>query len=173
MNFWRIMPTTPQPAQVFDSAWAFDLANNTIAVSWWEIGDVRMLNELQFDEVCAQKYGNTSANTRRYIRSALLRFHGVTDDGVQLGDTIIACRGKSAVVGIGKVIGPSYYDEAQGLKRIGVWKDRRACHFLPVEWEMKQEIPVPSSFILPRSTFSKLSRARFETLYQWTKQASA
>lgn len=166
MRYWRIMPTNPQPREQFDSVWAYDLGNNTIAISWWQLGDVRKLSEAQFDSVCVQHYPETAdkPGSRSYIRNAILRFHGVVDNGVLLGDKIIACRGQSSIVGIGTVVGPSSYDETRGLTRIGAWKQHRGSHFLPVRWDVRREFMPPPNFNLPRNTFSGLPAERYREL---------
>jgi hypothetical protein len=165
------MPAWSRPAELFESVWAYDLANGTIAVGWGELGDIRGMDTKTFTALCRQAFPQASETTYRNIWRTLSRFHGTAQDGVAVGDSIVACRGRSAVVGIGTVTGPSFYDEVVGAERMRDWTHLLKAnhqlsypHFLPVSWHIRAPTSLPGSLVLPRSTFSEMSNDRFKQI---------
>jgi hypothetical protein len=115
------MPAWSRPPELFESVWAYDLANGTIAVGWGELGDIRGMDSQTVTKLCRQVYPHATEKTYQTIWRTLRRFHGLTPDGVAVGDSVIACHGRSTIVGIGTVAAPSFYDDARGAERMRAW----------------------------------------------------
>lgn len=165
------MPAWSRPPELFESVWAYDLANGTIAVGWGELGDIRGMDAQAVTELGRQVYPHATEKTRQTIWRTLSRFHGLTPDGVTVGDSVIACHGRSTIVGIGTVAGPSFYDDARGAERMRAWthvlkanNQRSYPHFLPVTWRVRTPTSVPADLVLPRSTFSEMPAERFSQI---------
>lgn len=57
---------------------------------------------------------------------------------IEPGDVIIARRGTKRIVGIGRVMGPPFYDVDRGMKRVGSQEAPYYPRFLPVQWENRE-----------------------------------
>ncbi|EGP94052.1 AAA family ATPase [Nitrosarchaeum koreense] len=117
VNYWKIAPG-PQA-----SDWKIQKALGLVAIGWNELGD---LDGKSFEsihqklrELWPSAIGNTSSQFRDFL-------------SIKKGDIIIANKGKSHIVGIGRVIGDYQYQPA--LKYM---------HTYPVEWLDTNEYEIP------------------------------
>lgn len=167
MRYWRITPWTPSDETVFASAWAYDLGNNTISIGWREMGDVSKLihDDAAMGRAFRSAYPTKSPNSERIVCDLFRRFYGM-GKGVNVGDQIMACRGKWEIIGVGTVAGSPYYDAEQGRRRIKNMGGHLGgnSHFLPVEWEKRDRLRVPVDVTFPRITLSEMSGEKFQYL---------
>ena len=115
IRYWKIAPG--------ENAWNWDACRKGgfIAMGWDEVGDLSGLTrkeyEEQRDELVAKHKGE-SGWTKSGVDQTW-RFHNIRQ-----GDRIVANRGTTEVLGIGRVVGNYYFVEGQ-----------RHGHQLPVEWD--------------------------------------
>jgi hypothetical protein len=164
MRYWRIMPDSPYPPERFDQVWSYDLANNTIAIGWSDVGDFSNLvdDHALLLKAFRRTYPDASSRTATAICNVIRRFYGRLEDGMQAGDRVMACRGRAEIVGVGTVTGPAYYDEAAGRTRVAGMNGRYSnSNFRPVRWEVRTPLRLPP-LTLPRSTMSQMAGDQFE-----------
>ena len=157
------MPDSPYPPERFDQVWSYDLANNTIAIGWSDVGDFSKLvdNEPAMIAAFRRTYTHATPRTATVICNQIRRFYGRLSDGMRSGDRIMAVRGRSVIVGIGTVTGPAYYDSARGRTRVkGMNGEFSNSNFRPVQWAITSPLTLPPE-TLPRSTISQMSAGQF------------
>ena len=132
-RYWVIAPYDSTRPQVFDAAWAYDLANGTIAIGWSELGDVSGLTKKpELVEVFKKVYGDKQQNARD--SNCMWNFY----HEINQGDIVIARRGTKRIVGIGTVKEPPFFDEKKGGQRVGnLGEDDYYPNFIKVTWEPK------------------------------------
>lgn len=55
-RIWIIAPYDSGNAELFDTAWAFDLEHNTIALGWSEMGDISQLSRDDLERAYRKTY---------------------------------------------------------------------------------------------------------------------
>ncbi len=55
-RIWVIAPYDSGNAELFDTAWAFDLEHNTIALGWSEMGDISQLSRDNLESAFRNTY---------------------------------------------------------------------------------------------------------------------
>jgi len=125
---WVIAPYDSQKKPAFDRAWDFDLRNGTIAIGWRELGDVSKLSQRDLQERLSAVYGK---NVKKDSNMIWRFYHEISP-----GDVVIARRGTKRIVGLGKVVGGGFYDEAMGKERVGASAEDYP-NFIKVEWESR------------------------------------
>lgn len=117
VNYWKIAPG----AQASD--WDTQKKLGIIAIGWNELGDLSGKSfetvHKKLRELWPSSIGNTSSQFRDFL-------------SIKKGDIIIANKGKSQIVGIGRVIGNYEYDPS--IKHM---------HMYPVEWFDTNEYKIP------------------------------
>lgn len=111
-RYWKIAPG--------ENAWNWDACREGgfIAIGWDQLGDISDLSRSEFngrrDDLLTQHDGWTKSGTDQVWKFARIRE----------GDHIVANRGTTEVLGIGRVVGSYYFVEGQSHG-----------HRLPVEWD--------------------------------------
>ena len=116
-NYWKVAPGI----QAQD--WKRQKNQRIIGIGWSELGDLTGLTEKQVNQRISDKIHSGIAVISTQFKNFLK---------IKRGDIIIANKGKSIVVGIGKVIGDYKYDPNQNYR-----------HTYPVNWFWTSENKVP------------------------------
>lgn len=138
VNYWKISPG-PQAED-----WVNQQKLGIIAIGWNELGN---LKNLPFEEVHNiiknSRWSNAIANISPQFRDFL---------SIKKGDIVIANKGKSRIVGIGKITGDYEYRD-----------DFRYKHTFPVQWfdTKEREIPLQPNWFV---TVGKLSKELAESI---------
>lgn len=135
-QYWVITPYYSGDSEVFDHSWEFDLENGTIAIGWTNIGDI---NGMDWEEVAERveewrkerKYSVTERSIR-LDTNMIWKFHNVID----VGDKIIARRGRKRMLAVGTVTRTAYFDKKKGTERVGP-DGSPYCRFIDVKWQEK------------------------------------
>ncbi len=112
-NYWKIAPGEKA------SEWEECLKGSYIAIGWPELGDLTDVDDDRFKKLQSEL---ASKHGKGYTISGTTQVRQFSK--IEVGDIIIANRGKSEVVGIGEVTGGYYYDHAE----------KRLPHKLKVDW---------------------------------------
>jgi len=133
-RIWVIAPYDSGNAELFDTAWAFDLEHDTIALGWSEMGDISQLSRDNLESVYRKTYPEqkSKAVTTKDINALWAFYHEIRE-----GDVVVARRGRKRILAIGKVVGSPYYDEDKGRERLAGKTERFYSNFLPVAWDNK------------------------------------
>lgn len=132
-RYWVIAPYSSASLDIFDKVWEYDRNNGTIAVGWKELGDVSKLSRPELEKLYKNTYPNRPQSVVTREVRALWEFH----KEISIGDRIIARQGRKKIIGIGEVVGESYYSEEQGRKRVANLTDDYYPNFIRVDWEQK------------------------------------
>lgn len=120
---WKISPEEKRFGQSWEKQWARCLQAGKIAIGWDRVGDLEGLSLKQIKDRLKEnytKYKPVNYGPRLTLdANQLLNFRNI-----KVGEIIVANRGQSEIVGIGKVDGNYYYD-----KNADYFK-----HTLPVNW---------------------------------------
>jgi len=141
VRYWKIAPG--------ENSWNWDACRKGgfIAIGWDPLGDVSDLTRAQFDarrdELVATHDDWTKVDADQVWRFAR----------IDKGDRIVANRGTSEILGIGRVTGPYYFVE-----------DERHGHRLPVEWTDVAHRRLDKEEHGWRRTLVELDRGEFEEI---------
>lgn len=144
---------------IFDHVWDFDLRNSTIAIGWNQLGDVSKLSKAELIYRYHITHPNCTSGKATHAVNMIWAFYHEID----LGDTIIARKGRKKIIGVGKVIGSPFYDVEQGICRVGN-SDLHYYYpnFLPVQWQHR--VKFFSQIIFSMSTLYQISYGKSEFL---------
>jgi len=160
MRYWVIAPWKSDEREMYETAWAYDLKNGTIAIGWYRVGDVSQMSREDLSEAI-RKIRQEGHMTHResYVLNTIWKFY----NEISKGDIVIARKGVKEIVGIGKVIGKAFHDENKGKERMG--GGHKFCpHFLKIEWQNKHI--VFDRVILSRNTISELPPEKYQRLIE-------
>ncbi len=134
-NYFKIAPGE----QARD--WQRQKKQRSIGIGWNDLGD---LSRLEFEQV------NELIKKSKHARSIFTQFKNFLS--IKKGDIIIANKGMSKIVGIGKVIGEYQYKQ-----------DEEHAHTFPVEWIYTKEkyIPTQTNWFF---TVSKITPESFNNI---------
>ena len=136
VRYWVIAPYNYEDRAAFDACWRYDHANGVIAIGW-DLGD---LSNLSKEVISARYLENTARDPKEWeskSRHQVIKFW----KEIQTDDIIIARGGRKRVVGIGRALGPAFYDPEKGNVRAGSIAEPFP-NFLPVRWEKgEKEFP--------------------------------
>jgi MoxR-like ATPase len=123
-NYWKIAPGEKA------ENWKEQKSQGIIAIGWNDLGDLTGIGEEEIRKRIKEKYPSAVANIGP-------QFKYFTK--IKRGDIIVANKGMSKVVGIGKVIGDYQYKPEQ-----------EDAHTYPVEWfwTTEKEIPFQSNWFV-------------------------
>jgi restriction system protein len=151
-----IAPYDSRDAQLFDQAWAFDRTNGTIALGWTELGDISGLDRDALEAHFKATYPNKTRGVQTREINMLWSFYHETD----MGDRIIARRGRTKIVGIGTVEGAPFHDSEKGRARVST--GHLYANFLPVKWDVR-EIDF-GKMVFPIGTMYTIDNDKFDSL---------
>ena len=148
---WAIAPFEARDSQVFDDVWAFDLTNHVISIGWHELGDCSGLARSDLLSKVVITYPKLPLATHTLVTNMLWAFW----HEIKVGDTIVARRGRKALVGIGRVTGPASYSPGRNP----------ACNHpnvLPVQWDSSSGPVSFDSLVFAMHTVWELPADRWE-----------
>lgn len=129
-RYWVIAPYRSKHTSVFNTAWAYDLENGTIAIGWTNLGDILSLEKDLLRQRLRDKYSYRTERSCTIECNMLWRFH----HEIALGDRVVASRGRSRMLAVGTVTRTAFYDWDRGVARVG--GDESFCYpnFIGVDW---------------------------------------
>lgn len=129
-KYWVIAPYDSQPEAVFNVIWQYDMQHNVIGIGWHEAGNIFTQNEAQWKVALTAVFGE-KANIS-HITSTFHKFY----HEIEIGDIIVARRGRKQIVGVGTVTQRAFYDKQMGEDMIvGLPTTAYPCpNFLGVQW---------------------------------------
>lgn len=141
--FWKIAPGEKA------GEWPDCRASGYICIGWDGIGDLS-----QYGDKPSLKKAMLAENPKDNMKqvSQIWRFKNI-----ERGDIIIANRGMSSIVGIGRVTGPYFFSVDRAHLK----------HCLPVEWYHTAEYPIPDKTVASDwfgYTLKKLTRQEYERI---------
>lgn len=133
-RYWMITPYDSHDLvrrKIFDKVWKYDLENKTIAIGWRTVDDPSKLTEDELKIKVIESYKGKGRNIK-YIFNALWSFyHDIRKD-----DIIIARKGLKRIIGIGKVVGPAFFNIAKAKERVFFLDDDwYPPNFINVDWK--------------------------------------
>lgn len=145
VNYWKIAPGE----QAID--WENQKNSGIIGISWKELGDLTGKTHQEVHQKLREIWSHAIANNSPQFRDFL---------SIKEGDIIIANKGKSKVLGIGKVVGPYKFQE-----------DSEFPHTFPVDWFdlTERDIPQQNNWFI---TISSVSSDLYNSIMTdaWPKQ---
>lgn len=117
-------------------AWKFDLKNNTIALGWFELGDISSLSVKEIKDKYKITYINehkTKGKITEVANELWAFYHQIKE-----GDKVIARKGRKVILSIGTVIGKAYYNTDKGYLRVAGENGHMYPNFIPVDWDEKE-----------------------------------
>lgn len=158
MTTWAIAPFEARDGQAFDDVWAFDLANNVVSIGWHELGDISGLARSDLLSKVISTYTKVPLATQTLFANMLWTFC----HEIKVGDTVVARRGRKALVGIGRVTGPASYSPGRN-------PTTTHPHFLPVQWDSSSAPASFDSLIFAMHTVWELPPERWAIVANATK----
>ncbi|MBU1206395.1 MAG: DUF1016 family protein [Proteobacteria bacterium] len=154
-KYWVIAPQNSTKQEIFSKAWEYDLKNETIAVGWFELGNIFTfsITEEEYKKKYIEKYGKDVPVDRWGF------WHFYND--ISVGDIVIARKGRKKILAVGEVIKGAYFDENQGKERAGNLPGTPYNHFLDIKWE-KKEIDFDTQ-VFPMFTIWEISEERYNS----------
>ena len=164
-KYWVIAPQNSTKQEIFNRAWEYDLKNGTIAVGWFELGNIftSPIREEEYKQKYIEKYGKDSPVDRK---SFWYFYHDIS-----VGDIVIARKGRKKILAVGEVASTAYYDQIKGKERAGNLRDLAYNHFIDVKLE-KKEIDFDAQ-VFPMFTICNISEERYNSFIKgeiWEKK---
>jgi len=104
-QYWVIALYFAEYPEEWEKVWQFDLQNHIISIGWTELGDVSKCNEKQLKARIDQTYDDYTPRKTIYCFKTLWRFY----HDIQVGDIIIARRGRKKIAAVGTVTQTAYH----------------------------------------------------------------
>jgi len=156
-RYWIIAPVESKPSELFDKVWQFDLANNLISIGWEELGDVSKVSREELLLNIASTYPDKPQQTKGLYANMLLAFY----NEIEIGDFIIARRGRKILAAVGKVSQKAFY--APGKNPV-----IEHSNFLEVSWQEQPRDKVFPSVVFPMHTLAEISEEEFRNFLEGT-----
>ncbi|MCW1969779.1 MAG: AAA family ATPase [Anaerolineae bacterium] len=143
-RYWKISPG--------EGAWQWRdcVRGGFIAIGWDELGDVRQVERDEFERRMTALIEREPEHFAKGGMEQVWKFRNI-----QIGDRVVANRGKSLVLGIGTVTGAYYYQTQANTHR----------HRLAVRWDDQIERVVQQAGW--QRTLIEIDAELFETLLLW------
>ncbi|MFC1774842.1 DUF2461 family protein [Nanoarchaeota archaeon] len=149
IKYWKISPG--KNARL----WSQLSQNGEIAIGWKKLGDISSIKT--YDELLSkikQAYSQESETEAKHYTTTIWQFKNLN-----IGDMILANKGKSKIMGVGKVIGTYFFDDSKSEYK----------HRIKVEWFDKNEREIPRNDSFNR-TILELTKEEFEEITGTTKE---
>ena len=156
-RYWVIAPVESKLAELFDSVWQFDLANNLISVGWKKLGDVSTMSREQLETSLAANYPNKPVNIQTLWANMIWAFY----HEISAGDFIIARRGLKRIAGVGKVVGSAFH--APGKSPV-----HEHPNFVQVFWEALPRNKTFPNLVFQRRTLWEVTADQYRKLVEGT-----
>ncbi len=152
IRYWVIAPYANVP-EVFEKVWQFDLANEIISIGWKELGDFSSLTKSDLRAAMHKAYdGNT-----RGLNMLWDFYHSI-----RAGDIVIARKGRKKIAGVGTVIKPAYYSQAQNVQAVG--PDHAHSNYLGVHWHDTPRDIEFDRIVFPMQTVWEINESAYQEL---------
>lgn len=156
--YWIIAPYHADKPELWDQVWNYDLAHNLISIGWGELGDASSLDEDQLKKRIEMTYPDTAPNAKTLHRRMYRDFY----HSINVGDVIIARRGRKVIAGIGTVTRRGYYEQDKNMEALGPQK--AYSNHLDVRWD-----PAPRNrrfdvMVFGMQTLYEIPPEKFRTL---------
>jgi 5-methylcytosine-specific restriction protein B len=142
--------------------WPDCRANGFIRVGWGDIGDLRRFSREEFGAAFAQRFGDTYNGNQAKITEKANEVWTLMELGA--GDIVIANRGTSRLVGIGKVRDPGYEHRPD----LGEFS-----HTVAVDWDDTTERAIDPIRRWAFKTIAPVSQAEYQRILAGKGQAPA
>jgi restriction system protein len=140
-RYWVVAPFAADDPE-FSKVWRQDLTNSEISIGWPELGDISGLAKEDLRNLVEETYSTYAQNARTAFVNMLWKFY----HEIQIGDLILARKGRRTIAAVGSASGPAYY---------AANRSERHPNFLPVKWH-----DAPRDRVLPKIAFA------MQTLYE-------
>ena len=147
-RIWAIYPFDSKPRKAFDQAWKYDSNHGVITIGW-DLGDISGVSN---DEIRRRYDKGHFGEPRGYLN--LQRW-----STIECGDRIIACGGRTKIIGLGTALAPPYYSPEEAKNRMDI---KHHPNVLRVQWE-SYERHIFTDMVFGRYTVSQMS----ETSKHW------
>lgn len=129
-NYFAIPPTSVSD-ESFERIWEFDRQNSTIAIGWGKTGELAGMTKEEIASAYDTGYPDRAEN--KYKRASDLKNICTFYLDINQGDIIIARKGLTDIIGIGKVTRTAFYDKDLSTVRNDPY-DHATPHFIGVDW---------------------------------------
>ncbi len=127
-RYWVIAPHNWELPEIWERVWKFDLSNSVISIGWNELDNISSFDEDRLKAAVDSMYSKDSASTRGRFFGMLWNFF----HNIQVGDVVIARKGRKRIAGIGKVTKTAYYEHLKNVEMTG--KEHGHSNYLGVDW---------------------------------------
>ncbi len=159
-RYWVITPYNSIRPDIWERAWRYDLANNTIAIGWTEVGDVSTYSKDRLRSVVEAKYPDANKASKTMSTKMMWQFYHEISEG----DIIVARRGRKQIAAIGIVTQTAYYDWEKGSERVGEGADDVYPNFLGVQWHDQPRELGFDSMVFAIHTVYKIQKDKYDEL---------
>ena len=113
-RYWVIAPHSFDYPETWDKIWQFDLANGIISICWHELGDVSKYDENELRSAIEKTFPQESTGTKAKYLNIVWDFYNI-----QVGDIVIARKGRKRAAAIGTVTKTGYYSQGKNIEANG------------------------------------------------------
>lgn len=127
-TYWAIAPCNLEVGErILSRVWDFDIVHGSIAIGWDRIrGDIGAMNAKTLQLEMDRAYPGSPNGGWRSLWAFYHR--------IQVGDYVVSRTGRSTALGLGRVTGPAYRDDARARERSGELHQWDWPHFRDIEW---------------------------------------
>jgi restriction system protein len=159
-RFWVIAPAPVEEINTFEKAWEYDLSHNVIAIGWGQMGDISSFDENQLKEKIDKTYTDLNQGQKTLYFNSIWNFW----HNIQLGDIIIARKGRKRIAAVGKVTGTAFYDEKMGKDRMPDRNGNFYKFFISVDWINDKKDIVFDKQVFSMLTIYEITESKYELL---------
>jgi len=154
-RYWVIAPVESKNPELFDKVWQFDTTNNLISIGWTQLGNVSKMSQEELSDAVASTYPERPPQTKALLTNMLWAFY----HEINVGDFVIARRGRKILAAVGKVIQSATYSTA---------KNPATAHpnFLGVKWLDSPRDKIFPNLVFPMHTLSEISEIQYNNLLE-------
>jgi hypothetical protein len=140
-RYWIVAPYNSTKPEIWEKVWNYDIANDTIAIGWADLGDISSLDEEGLRKLINDKYPDMTPGLKTWSFNSMWNFwHNIKEN-----DIIIARRGTKKIAGIGRVTHTAFYNEKMGYERVAKLTNDFYSNFISVRWDnLNRDIQFPN-----------------------------
>lgn len=150
-RYWIIAPFDSTMPAIWEKVWQFDLNHSMISVGWRELGNAINLDENELRDLFQETYGHTK----------IYMFWNFIHN-VQVGDVVIARRGRKKIVAIGTVTRQAYYDWDKAVEASSV--EYAYPNHIDVNWHDAPRNIEFDHIVFGMQTISEVKEERYREL---------
>lgn len=159
-RYWVIAPYNAERIEIWETVWQYDLANNTIAIGWNQLGDISRYNEQQLKGAIEDTYADKLPASKTNLFNTMWRFY----NEIAKGDIVIARRGLKQIAAVGTVMQTAYYDPEKGRERVGEATDHFYANFIGVQWHDQPRDYQFGNIVFSMQTMYEISEEKYNDL---------